>query len=768
MTSIRRQIVTCHATPTRAVIAGGCAGALSRDPAVLGGAATCRRPGISLGAMLRRRYEFRSKRRQEGPTGFGTMRPGKGGWMQPLPSAERHGLSHREDGRPVLWLDDAQAADQRLTGAKAAALARAARSGLPVLTGFVVTAGAVESLAAGEPFPWEVVEAWRRLSDDDRLALVVRSSSTVEDLGKSSMAGRFESVVGVRGEPGFRQAVGRVIASREEAAADSPTLTGHEPLAVLVQPLLSARCGGVLFGIDPVSGREDRLVVAAVRGGPDRLVSGQVDGSRYTLDRSGRRLEVHSGAAGVRLGRRNLRELARLAARTAEVFGGPQDVEWAFAADGTLRLLQSRPVTAQRRGRPTGPVLGPGPVSETFPEPVQPLEADLWVEPLRTALARALVLAGAAGAADVAASPLVTVLDGRVAVDLDLLESHAASTSIRQRLDPRPRLRRLYASWRVGRLRAALPALVRDVLAEADTALAEIPAPATLSDRQLVALLHRAQPALVSVHAHELLVGMLVDPDTPRTTGVGVALTVLARARRTGLDDAQILAEHPVVLGLVSPRVQAAPSLPGDVPPPTERPPTDEDDAGMLREALRLRARWLQEVGARAAWVLGERLAAAGRLAGPESVRGLRLGDVVAAVEDGQRRLTPQLVAPADPLPARFRLSDTGWPVALGGGSGSTGAGGGSGTGPVHHGDDPPEGAVLVARTLDPRLAPLLPRLAGLVAETGSVLAHLAILAREAGVPTVVGFAGALERLEPGTVVRVDGDTGEVVEVPSS
>ena len=52
--------------------------------------------------------------------------------------------------------------------------------------------------------------------------------------------------------------------------------------------------------------------------------------------------------------------------------------------------------------------------------------------------------------------------------------------------------------------------------------------------------------------------------------------------------------------------------------------------------------------------------------------------------------------------------------------------------------------------------------LAGLVAETGSVLAHLAILARESGVPTAVGVADALDRFPPGTVVRVDGATGQV------
>jgi pyruvate,water dikinase len=69
---------------------------------------------------------------------------------------------------------------------------------------------------------------------------------------------------------------------------------------------------------------------------------------------------------------------------------------------------------------------------------------------------------------------------------------------------------------------------------------------------------------------------------------------------------------------------------------------------------------------------------------------------------------------------------------------------------------------VLVVRTLDPNLASLLPQLGGLVAETGSVLSHLAILARELGVPTVVGVEGATSRLRPGMRVLVDGTSGEV------
>jgi pyruvate,water dikinase len=53
-------------------------------------------------------------------------------------------------------------------------------------------------------------------------------------------------------------------------------------------------------------------------------------------------------------------------------------------------------------------------------------------------------------------------------------------------------------------------------------------------------------------------------------------------------------------------------------------------------------------------------------------------------------------------------------------------------------------------------------RLGALVAETGSALSHLAILAREYHVPTVVGVVGATGRFHDGDVVAVDGTTGAV------
>ena len=185
-----------------------------------------------------------------------------------------------------------------------------------------------------------------------------------------------------------------------------------------------------------------------------------------------------------------------------------------------------------------------------------------------------------------------------------------------------------------------------------------------------------------------------------------------------------------------------------------------------------MRVRWVQELTGRAAWQLGRCLERDGRLPRAEDVRLLTYDDLAAVVNhradvvDDLLEWRRQLQPSAQPLPARFRVSDLGRPIAerdQGGSGGGTGAGGGTGRGVVTHDtDDPARGAVLVVDALRPGLGPLLSRLGGVVSETGSVLAHLAILAREGGVPTVVGYAGALDELPEGAEVVVHGDTGEV------
>jgi pyruvate,water dikinase len=72
-------------------------------------------------------------------------------------------------------------------------------------------------------------------------------------------------------------------------------------------------------------------------------------------------------------------------------------------------------------------------------------------------------------------------------------------------------------------------------------------------------------------------------------------------------------------------------------------------------------------------------------------------------------------------------------------------------------------GEILVAPSTDPGWTPLFLKAAGLVMETGGAMAHGAIVAREYGIPAVVGVAGATEQIKTGSHVTIDGSLGLVV-----
>ncbi|MFD8562283.1 PEP-utilizing enzyme [Streptosporangium canum] len=74
----------------------------------------------------------------------------------------------------------------------------------------------------------------------------------------------------------------------------------------------------------------------------------------------------------------------------------------------------------------------------------------------------------------------------------------------------------------------------------------------------------------------------------------------------------------------------------------------------------------------------------------------------------------------------------------------------------VHPGD------ILVCPFTDPAWTPLLRIAAGVVTETGGVLSHAAIVAREHAIPAVLGIPNATSRLHDDTVITIDGTTGTV------
>ncbi|MGI5374595.1 PEP/pyruvate-binding domain-containing protein [Streptomyces sp. CA-251387] len=870
--------------------------------------------------------------------------------------AARDGEENRGDVAPgqveaygpaVVPLDQPGAAIPQLIGSKAANLARAARAGLPVLPGFVIPHRASGDTVA-------LRRAWDKLSDGGARPLVVRSSSPQEDTEESSLAGQFASVLDVRGWRAFRTAVQTVLDSAHRS--DGSTA----PMAVLVQPMLTARVGGVMFGADPVEGRADRLLVSAVRGGPDSLVSGARAGTDYWLSEHGRLLRTESSGepraaegsgdprrrsprgsrgpqafasgnphaasaeGGSLLTRAELFRLARLARRVRRVFGGPQDVEFGFDADGQLWLFQSRPITAMAARPARGArLLGPGPVAETLPEQLGPLEEDLWVAPMARGLAAALDIGGTAPRRLLKSVPVVTTVAGRAAADLRLLGAVPPRHRRLAWLNPAPGARRLAAAWRVGRLASSLPGLAADLVADVDRRLAEIPSPGGLSGAALAAELRWTRRVLVSLHAQEALAGALLDEPPKSGTAAGTALAALAEARARGVPDDRIVAMDPVILALTAPSLRGHGRLPGATatPPPTTTtaprpaataeqhgqpqrttapdredtepgrptthpptngttrpaaPPTWPTQAASMgnghrshppsprppaleparratpanmpvaayatpytgaaqatrppdaatphtppvtaprhalptdphptpnphphphphpqttapkptgptsahplitpatptarltplppREALRLRIRWVQELQVRLVRDMARRLGV-----GVERVGLLRWAELVAVLDGGAlpgdlHARVPQAESP--PLPDTFRLADGQVVVAeraAGRGDGVRGVSAGRVVGTVWDGAGPrPADAVLVVRTLDPALAPLLPGLTGLVAQTGSPLSHLAVLAREFGLPAVVGASDAVRRFPPGSRLTVDGTAGDV------
>ena len=253
-------------------------------------------------------------------------------------------------------------------GGKGAALARLVTLGFPVPTLVVVPPTTPDDALA------EAVGA--ALAALGRPPFVaVRSSAADEDGATHAFAGVLDSFLFVpSGSVADRvrdvRASGR--SARARAYRQSRGLGGPAaPPAVVIQTLVDAEVSGVAFSADPVTGadvsssRDDgTVVVSAVRGLGSALVDGRAEGETIRLSGNGiQRVpghqtvadrfdaargegvrEVPVSAAGPVLTDRQAREVAELAARAADAFGAPQDVEWAIA-QGRLWLLQSRPIT---------------------------------------------------------------------------------------------------------------------------------------------------------------------------------------------------------------------------------------------------------------------------------------------------------------------------------------------------------------------------------------------------------------------------------------
>ena len=228
----------------------------------------------------------------------------------------------------------AEAPAERI-GGKALGLARLVRAGLPVPAAMVVPVG---EAVTGE----ELAAAAQRLGEP----LAVRSSASGEDAGERSAAGQFETLLDVtRAE--LPDAVEQV--RRSATSARAQAYGSDSQMAVVIQRQVRATRAGVAFSRDPVTGA-DEVVIEAVFGYGDVLVSGEVAPDRYRVarDETVRARVTDKGGPTALL--RTLRddeaaEVARHVRRAERAFETPVDVEFCFEGR-SLWLVQCRPITA--------------------------------------------------------------------------------------------------------------------------------------------------------------------------------------------------------------------------------------------------------------------------------------------------------------------------------------------------------------------------------------------------------------------------------------
>jgi pyruvate,water dikinase len=233
----------------------------------------------------------------------------------------------------------------------------------------------VHDAIVSRPLPDDIRQAIRHayeaLGEDAPVA--VRSSAVSEDGENASFAGQQETFLNVRGD----EAVGRSVQACWASffspramfyRAQKGTLSDTR-MAVVVQEMVLADKSGVMFTVDPIRKRRDRLVIEAVLGLGEGIVSGEITPDHYVLDRATggladvfiavqsiaiahdpdnggtRQVELPEAVGGAQvLDVGQLQELHQMALRLESFFGSPQDVEWCFRGNELL-LLQSRPIT---------------------------------------------------------------------------------------------------------------------------------------------------------------------------------------------------------------------------------------------------------------------------------------------------------------------------------------------------------------------------------------------------------------------------------------
>lgn len=229
----------------------------------------------------------------------------------------------------------ARAHGSKLIGGKAVALARLINAGFKVPEGFVVLSLENED---------DVLAEFDKL---DARKAAVRSSAAAEDGAKDAWAGQFDTFLNItRNEliDKISSCFDSVNSERAKAYAKDKKIQAGK-VAVIVQKMVPAKISGVAFSANPVSKDLDQIVIEAVKGLGEKLVSGTASPDTYVVNKkSAKIIQEHLAGNRPKLQAQQLEEIVQTVGKIERLFGFPIDVEWAYAG-GQLFILQSRPIT---------------------------------------------------------------------------------------------------------------------------------------------------------------------------------------------------------------------------------------------------------------------------------------------------------------------------------------------------------------------------------------------------------------------------------------
>ncbi len=221
----------------------------------------------------------------------------------------------------------------------------------------------------------EILRYYELLKSEETegVRLAMRSSALGEDAEGLSFAGQYRSELNVAGENIF-EAYKEIVAGKYSLQAMTYRLNRgirdeDVVMCVACMTMMDAVAGGVMYSRNPGDIRDDSILINAVWGLPKAVVDGTAPSDLFIVSRGGPmkilrkdiatkahkflcypeegicRMETTTDeAAAASLNDKQVMDLAGIALSVEEHFGTPQDMEWSIDRNGSIVLLQCRPL----------------------------------------------------------------------------------------------------------------------------------------------------------------------------------------------------------------------------------------------------------------------------------------------------------------------------------------------------------------------------------------------------------------------------------------